>query len=59
MQYRKVVPLKDGRGCLLRSATGADGEEVYRFFHLTHVEKTGFGFSVCCARSISILRKMP
>ena len=36
MQYRKIVPIKGGRTCLLRSATEADGEEVYRFFHLTH-----------------------
>lgn len=36
MQYRKIVPIKGGRTCLLRNATEADGEEVYRFFHLTH-----------------------
>lgn len=36
MQYREIVQIKNGRSCLLRNATEADGEEVYRFFHLTH-----------------------
>lgn len=36
MQYEKMIQIKDGRDCLLRSAAETDGEVVYHFFNLTH-----------------------
>jgi len=38
MKYWKAVILKDGRTCLLRNATEADGKAVYENFMLTHGE---------------------
>lgn len=38
MKYQKTITLKDGRECLLRGATGADGEAVLNFFNLTHAQ---------------------
>ena len=38
MDYRKTITLKDGRTCLLRGCTGADGAEVLDIFLLTHAE---------------------
>ncbi len=36
MEYRKTITLKDGRTCLLRNGTQADGQAVYDNFNLTH-----------------------
>ena len=36
MKYNKTVILKDNVECLLRNATGADAEQVYENFILTH-----------------------
>lgn len=36
MEYRETVPLKDGRTCVLRNGTEADGEALLDIFVLTH-----------------------
>ena len=36
MEYRKTINLKDGRECVLRNGTQADGKELYEIFTLTH-----------------------
>ena len=36
MEYRKTIRLKDGRTCILRNGTEADGEAVFDHFNLTH-----------------------
>ena len=36
MEYRKTVPLRDGRECLLRNGTEQDGQAVFENFILTH-----------------------
>ena len=36
MKYRKTVKLKDGRDCILRSATAKDAQAVLDVFILTH-----------------------
>ena len=36
MEYRKVIVLKDGRECILRSAAAADAKEVLDVFIRTH-----------------------
>ncbi len=36
MEYRKTIPLKDGRVCVLRNGTARDGFAVYENFNLTH-----------------------
>lgn len=41
MKYNKTVILKDGRECVLRHATGEDGQAVLDNFILTH-EQTDF-----------------
>ena len=38
MKYYKEIFLKDGRACILRSASAADGEGVWENFTLTHGE---------------------
>ena len=38
MKYYQTVTLKDGRACVLRNGTSADGEEALRCFVLTHAE---------------------
>ncbi len=38
MEYRKTIALKDGRPCLLRSASAEDAEGVLKTFVLTHRE---------------------
>ena len=38
MEYRKLIKLKDGRDCLLRNGTAADGRAVLENFVLTHAE---------------------
>ncbi len=41
MQYHKIVTLKDGRRCILRNGTEADGEAALQNFRLTH-EQTDY-----------------
>ena len=36
MQYHKIIQLKDGRTCILRNGTAADGKAVLDIFNLTH-----------------------
>ena len=36
MEYHKNIQLKDGRICILRNATAADGKDVLDVFNLTH-----------------------
>ena len=36
MEYQKTVFTKDGKSCLLRSATAADAEAVWNFFFTAH-----------------------
>ena len=36
MKYQKTIRLKDGRACLLRNGTEADGQAVFDVFNLTH-----------------------
>ena len=36
MKYQKAIRLKDGRACLLRNGTEADGKAVFDTFNLTH-----------------------
>ena len=38
MKYNKTVTLKDGRECLLKNATEADGEEMLNLFILSHAQ---------------------
>lgn len=38
MEYRNTVLLKDGRTCILRNGTEADGQQVFDNFNLTHGE---------------------
>ena len=38
MEYRKVIRLKDGRECILRSGTEKDAAAVLKNFILTHTE---------------------
>lgn len=38
MKYRKMVTLKDGRQCLLRSVETSDAAEYHRVFVQTHQE---------------------
>lgn len=38
MEYRKMIRLKDGRECVLRNGTAADGQAVYDNFNLTHAQ---------------------
>ena len=41
MEYRKTIRLKDGRTCILRHGTEADGQAALANFELTH-EQTDF-----------------
>ena len=41
MEYRKTIKLKDGRDCVLRNGTEADGEAALANFKLTH-EQTDY-----------------
>ena len=36
MKYNKKIQLKDGRTCILRNGTAADGKAVLDIFNLTH-----------------------
>ena len=38
MEYYKIIKLKDGRDCVLRNGTEADGEAVLENFMLTHAQ---------------------
>ena len=38
MKYYEKINLKDGRECILRNCTEADGEAVLEIFNLTHEE---------------------
>ena len=38
MKYEKEIRLKDGRTCLLRSGTAADGQAVLENFNQAHGE---------------------
>ena len=38
MEYRKTILLKDGRTCILRNGTEADGQELLDIFNLTHAQ---------------------
>lgn len=38
MRYKKIVILKDGRACILRNGTQADGQAAWELFDLTHRE---------------------
>lgn len=38
MEYNKIVKLKDGRGCIIRNGTEADGQGTLDNFILTHLE---------------------
>lgn len=38
MQYQRIIELRDGRACCLRSAVESDGQAVYDIFIKTHEE---------------------
>ena len=38
MEYNKTIRMKDGRTCILRNGTAADGAAVYDIFQQTHAE---------------------
>ena len=38
MQYSRTIPLKDGRSCILRNGTEADGPALLKNFILTHCQ---------------------
>ena len=38
MEYRETTTLKDGRECILRNGTEADGQALLEIFNLTHEE---------------------
>ena len=38
MKYNRTVPLKDGRTCVLRNGTAADGQALLDVFILTHAQ---------------------
>jgi len=38
LEYYKIIKLKDGRDCVLRNGTEADGEAVLENFMLTHAQ---------------------
>ena len=38
MEYKEIITLKDGRTCVLRNGTAADGEGVLRNFVLNHAQ---------------------
>ena len=38
MRYHKIILLKDGRSCVLRNGTAADGQAVWENFNQTHAE---------------------
>ncbi len=38
MNYTKIITLKDGRTCILRNATEADGQALVDVFNQTHME---------------------
>ena len=38
MEYRRTIPLKDGRECLLRNGTEQDGPAVTEVFRRTHAQ---------------------
>lgn len=38
MKYRKIITLKNGRPCILRNASGEDGQAVLDIFLLTHAQ---------------------
>ena len=38
MEYREIITLKDGRTCVIRQGTAADGEGVLRNFVLNHAQ---------------------
>ena len=38
MEYRETIVLKDGRACVIRQGTAADGEGVLRNFVLNHAQ---------------------
>ena len=38
MEYKEIITLKDGRTCVIRQGTAADGEGVLRNFALNHAQ---------------------
>lgn len=38
MEYRETIPLKDGRSCILRNGTAADGQAMLDIYALTHAQ---------------------
>ena len=38
MEYREIIPLKDGRTCVIRNGVAEDGEAVLRNFVLNHAQ---------------------
>ena len=38
MEYRETIPLKDGRSCILRNGTAADGQAMLDIYVLTHAQ---------------------
>ena len=38
MKYRETIGLKDGRSCILRNGTAADGQAMLDIYVLTHVQ---------------------
>ena len=38
MEYRETIPLKDGRTCVLRNGTAADGQAMLDIYVLTHAQ---------------------
>ena len=53
MTYNKTILLKDGRECVLRNGTEADGRVVYDLFNLTH-EQTDFLLSYPDENSLEV-----
>ena len=45
MEYRETIVLKDGRACVIRQGTAADGEGVLRNFVLNHAWRRWTGSS--------------
>ncbi len=38
MKYRETIGLKDGRSCILRNGTAADGQAMLDIYALTHAQ---------------------
>lgn len=57
MQYHKIITLKNGRKCCLRSAMESDGQAVLAVFNLTH-EQTDYLLSYPDENSLTVAKEI-